>query len=62
MADDEVRFDKALVLLFDNCQHVIVESAAAIERILSACPRVRILATSREPLRLRENTRNACLR
>lgn len=43
--------NNALLLLFDNCEHVIAECAAVIERILSACPQVRILATSREPLK-----------
>lgn len=43
--------DRPLLLLIDNCEHVVAEAATAVERILSACPRVRILATSREPLR-----------
>ena len=39
----------ALIIL-DNCEHVITSAATAVMRILSACPGVRILATSREPL------------
>jgi predicted ATPase len=39
----------ALVLL-DNCEHLLDESAELTERILGAAPEVRILATSREPL------------
>jgi predicted ATPase/tetratricopeptide (TPR) repeat protein/transcriptional regulator with XRE-family HTH domain len=41
----------ALIIL-DNCEHVIASAATAVTRILSACPGVRILATSREPLHL----------
>ena len=41
----------ALIIL-DNCEHVIASAAMAVTRILSACPGVRILATSREPLHL----------
>ncbi|MGH3098206.1 MAG: ATP-binding protein [Streptosporangiales bacterium] len=40
-----------LLLLFDNCEHVITDCAALIERLLS-CAGVRVLATSRERLRL----------
>lgn len=41
-----------VVLILDNCEHVIEAAAALAERILAGCPRVRILATSREPLRI----------
>lgn len=41
----------ALIIL-DNCEHVITSAATAVTRILSACPGVRIIATSREPLHL----------
>jgi predicted ATPase len=40
---------RALVIL-DNCQHVIDAAAALVDRLLVAAPRVRLLATSREPL------------
>ena len=40
---------RALVVL-DNCEHVIVAAAALVDRLLAAGPRVRVLATSREPL------------
>jgi predicted ATPase/DNA-binding winged helix-turn-helix (wHTH) protein len=39
------------VLILDNCEHVIDAAADLAARLLSACPRLRILATSREPLR-----------
>src|SRR6516165_6388477 len=40
------------VLILDNCEHVIEAAAALAGRILAACPRVRIVATSRQPLRI----------
>ncbi|MGB8908819.1 MAG: helix-turn-helix domain-containing protein [Candidatus Cybelea sp.] len=43
--------NKALLLILDNCEHVITHSTVAAETLLGSCPRVRILATSREPLR-----------
>ncbi|WP_042416202.1 AfsR/SARP family transcriptional regulator [Streptacidiphilus anmyonensis] len=39
-----------LLLVLDNCEQVIDESAALAERLLLACPELRVLATSREPL------------
>ncbi|MFD8143849.1 BTAD domain-containing putative transcriptional regulator [Streptomyces sp. NPDC059708] len=41
---------RRLLLLLDNCEHVIGAAAELAERILTDCPGVRILATSREPL------------
>ncbi|MEU8435155.1 BTAD domain-containing putative transcriptional regulator [Streptomyces sp. NPDC029216] len=41
---------RRLLLLLDNCEHVIGAAAELAERILTQCPGVRILATSREPL------------
>lgn len=44
--------DKRLLLVMDNCEHLVEESAHLVEALLSA-PGVRVLATSREPLRAR---------
>jgi predicted ATPase/DNA-binding SARP family transcriptional activator len=41
-----------LVLVLDNCEHVLDPAAALAERLIAACPRVRLLATSRERLRI----------
>src|SRR5262245_34780179 len=41
---------KALLLVFDNCEHVVTAAAQLAETLLRSCPRLRILATSREPL------------
>jgi predicted ATPase/DNA-binding XRE family transcriptional regulator len=42
--------NKTLLLVLDNCEHVITEAAAVAHTLLAGCPRIRILATSREPL------------
>ncbi len=39
-----------LLVVLDNCEHLIAAAALLAERVLRAAPRVRILATSREPL------------
>ncbi|WP_328537971.1 ATP-binding protein [Streptomyces sp. NBC_00344] len=41
---------RPLVLLLDNCEHVIGAAAQLAETLLTHCPQLRILATSREPL------------
>ena len=43
--------NKTLLLLLDNCEHVVTQAATISHTLLAGCPRVRILATSREPLR-----------
>jgi predicted ATPase/DNA-binding winged helix-turn-helix (wHTH) protein len=42
---------KNVLLLFDNCEHVIDEAAMLAEALLKGVSSVHILATSREPLR-----------
>ncbi|WP_433278403.1 BTAD domain-containing putative transcriptional regulator [Pseudonocardia xinjiangensis] len=39
-----------LVLVLDNCEHLVDGVAVLAETLLHACPRLRVLATSREPL------------
>lgn len=41
---------RALLLVLDNCEHLLAACAALADAIVRACPRVRILATSREQL------------
>ncbi|MEP6478739.1 MAG: hypothetical protein ABJB03_05065, partial [Rhodoglobus sp.] len=41
---------KDVLLVLDNCEHVIDDAARLAVRLLAALPRLRILATSREPL------------
>jgi predicted ATPase len=42
--------DRQLLLVFDNCEHVITACASLSEAILRGCRNVHILATSREAL------------
>ncbi|MBE1537363.1 ATP-binding protein [Actinomadura algeriensis] len=41
---------RAMLLVLDNCEHVVAQAAGLARRLLSACPRLRVLATSREVL------------
>lgn len=41
---------KKLLLVIDNCEHLVEECADLISSILSVCPGVHVLATSRSPL------------
>ena len=43
---------RRLLLVLDNCEHLIGAVARLAETLLGACPRLHILATSREPLRV----------
>ncbi|MGA3170572.1 MAG: adenylate/guanylate cyclase domain-containing protein [Chthoniobacteraceae bacterium] len=42
--------NKRLMLILDNCEHLIAECARIAETLLRACPGLQILASSREPL------------
>src|SRR5713101_8024942 len=42
--------DRRMLLLLDNCEHVIDAAASLAAAVLTGVPRVSILATSREPL------------
>lgn len=41
---------REVLLVVDNCEHVLDAAAELIDETLAACPRVRVLATSRQPL------------
>jgi predicted ATPase/DNA-binding SARP family transcriptional activator len=41
-----------MLLLVDNCEHLIGAAAGVVETLLSACPQLVVVATSREPLRV----------
>jgi predicted ATPase/DNA-binding CsgD family transcriptional regulator len=43
---------RQLLLVLDNCEHVIGAAAGLCAGLLAACDDVRVLATSREPLRV----------
>jgi predicted ATPase len=42
--------EREVLLILDNCEHVIESAAAFAHRLLGECRKLRILATSREPL------------
>jgi len=42
--------DQQLLLVLDNCEHLIAASAELVSTLLRSCPRLKILATSREAL------------
>jgi predicted ATPase/DNA-binding winged helix-turn-helix (wHTH) protein len=42
--------DKCVLLLLDNCEHLVDEIASGTEQLLKASPKLHVLATSREPL------------
>ncbi|WP_170225776.1 BTAD domain-containing putative transcriptional regulator [Pseudonocardia cypriaca] len=41
---------RRVVLVLDNCEHLVEAVATLVESLLQACPGLRVLATSREPL------------
>jgi predicted ATPase/class 3 adenylate cyclase/DNA-binding CsgD family transcriptional regulator len=47
-----VRFfgDKTMLLVLDNCEHLLDACGRMVTELLSACPKLTILTTSREPL------------
>jgi non-specific serine/threonine protein kinase len=52
LADTLVRVlrDEQLLLILDNCEHLLEEIARLADVLLDSCPRLRMLATSREAL------------
>lgn len=44
--------EKRLLLVFDNCEHLLDGCARLVSRILSEAPAVHVIATSREPLEI----------
>jgi predicted ATPase/DNA-binding SARP family transcriptional activator/tetratricopeptide (TPR) repeat protein len=41
---------RRMVLILDNCEHVVAAAAHLVEHLLQHCPGLTVLATSREPL------------
>ena len=52
--DTIVRFfgSKTMLLLLDNCEHLLDACGAMVVELLGACPQLTVAATSREPLGL----------
>jgi predicted ATPase/transcriptional regulator with XRE-family HTH domain len=44
--------DKQMLIVLDNCEHLIEDVAALVSRLLADCSGLKILATSRESLRI----------
>jgi len=42
--------DRSLLVLLDNCEHLIGACAKLADALLRGCPNLALLATSREPL------------
>jgi predicted ATPase/class 3 adenylate cyclase len=42
--------DRRVLIVLDNCEHVVAHSAELVDAVLGAAPDVRVVATSREPL------------
>jgi len=42
--------ERQFLLVLDNCEHLLAVCAQVADSLLRACPRLRLLATSREPL------------
>ncbi len=47
---------RLLLLILDTCEHIVDASAALVQQLLAGCPGLRVVATSREPLRIRGET------
>ncbi len=47
---------RRLLLVLDNCEHMIEASALLCQRLLASSPGLRVVATSREPLRVPAET------
>ncbi|QOV38765.1 winged helix-turn-helix domain-containing protein [Streptomyces ferrugineus] len=41
---------RRMLLILDNCEHVVAAAARLVEEVLERCPELTVLATSREPL------------
>lgn len=41
---------KELLLIFDNCEHLVEESARVADQFLHSCPNIKVIASSREAL------------
>jgi predicted ATPase/DNA-binding SARP family transcriptional activator/DNA-binding CsgD family transcriptional regulator len=41
---------KEVLLVIDNCEHLVEEAARLVDTLLASCPLLRVLATTREPL------------
>lgn len=45
--------DKEILIILDNCEHLINGSSEITDKLLKNCPLLKVLTTSREPLKIR---------
>ncbi|WP_433757355.1 BTAD domain-containing putative transcriptional regulator [Nocardia sp. CA-135398] len=48
--------DRSQLIILDNCEHLVLDAARLVHRLLRDCPGLRVLATSREALRITGET------
>jgi predicted ATPase/DNA-binding CsgD family transcriptional regulator len=44
--------EREILLLLDNCEHLVDACSQLVETLVNGCPRLRLIATSREPLQV----------
>jgi predicted ATPase/DNA-binding CsgD family transcriptional regulator len=44
---------RSMLLILDTCEHLVDACAALVLQLLASCPNLRVISTSREPLRVR---------
>lgn len=49
---EDCLLDRQLLMVLDNCEHLLLACAALVDRLLRTCPGLRMIATSRAPLRV----------
>ena len=47
---------RSMLVILDNCEHLVADAAEGVRTILGLCPQVTVLATSRERLHLAGET------
>ncbi len=47
---------RQLLIVLDTCEHIVDGCAELVQQLLASCPSLRVIATSREPLRVRGET------
>jgi predicted ATPase/DNA-binding CsgD family transcriptional regulator len=47
---------RRLLIVLDTCEHIVDACAELVQQLLASCPSLRVIATSREPLRVRGET------
>jgi predicted ATPase/DNA-binding SARP family transcriptional activator/DNA-binding CsgD family transcriptional regulator len=53
----EVLRGKEMLLVLDNCEHLVDAVASLVDTLLATCPKLRVLATSREALNVQGESR-----